>query len=163
MARSILTPLRLNPSTATISSTIWSFVLNWPSDAIHPTAVSTPLRFPSPQLTLNSSNRRYELDLSERRPHRSNHSIGSARDQRAIRRRTHLALAQNGRRANILDGMRPTAAGHRKIENVLPNSDTARFRQVTIHGVTQVLTSNERGIHFSGESKPSVRLRWKVI
>jgi len=162
MARSILTPLRLNPSTATISSTIWSFVLNWPSDAIHPTAVSTPLRFPSPQLTLNSSNRRYELDLSERRPHRSNHSIGSARDQRAIRRRTHLALTQNGpgRIFWMVCARRPR---HRKIENVLPNSDTARFRQVTIHGVTQVLTSNERGIHFSGESKPSVRLRWKVI
>jgi hypothetical protein len=63
----------------------------------------------------------------------------------------------------------PVVAGHWTIEMRLPGADRARLRHVTVNGVTEALRfnsdshSNDRTIRFSGESKPNVPLRWKVV
>jgi hypothetical protein len=56
----------------------------------------------------------------------------------------------------------PKMAGHWNIEIVLPRADRARLRQITVNGITQVLTTSEPGIRFRGKSNPSAPLRWEV-
>jgi hypothetical protein len=63
----------------------------------------------------------------------------------------------------------PATAGRWNIEIAIPDIDRARVRRVTVNGVTETLKSNpssdsnDRRIRFSGESKPNVPLRWKVV
>jgi hypothetical protein len=57
----------------------------------------------------------------------------------------------------------PKAAGHWDIHIALPDGDRARLRQVTVNGVSEALRPSDRGIRFSGASKPGVPLRWEII
>jgi hypothetical protein len=56
----------------------------------------------------------------------------------------------------------PASAGRWDIEIFLPDADLARPRQIKVNNVPEMLKPNERKIHFSGESKPNIPLRWEV-
>ena len=56
----------------------------------------------------------------------------------------------------------PLVAGKWEIEIALPHSDATRIRQVSVNGVSESLKHSERGIRFSGESKPGSPLRWHL-
>jgi hypothetical protein len=57
----------------------------------------------------------------------------------------------------------PAAAGHWNIEIDLPDTDRASLRHLTVNGVNEALKSYERGVRFSGPSKPGAPLRWKIV
>ena len=57
----------------------------------------------------------------------------------------------------------PARAGSWNIEIVLADADRARLRQITVNGTSEPLRSDERIIRFSGDSKPSAPLRWRIV
>jgi len=57
----------------------------------------------------------------------------------------------------------PLRPGNWTIELVLPDSETARIRQVSVNGDTRSWTPSEHRIRFSGESQPGNPLRWKIV
>jgi hypothetical protein len=56
----------------------------------------------------------------------------------------------------------PAAEGVWKIELTLPEEEIARFRQISVNGVSTASRFSGKTLHFSGRSKPGKPLRWSV-
>ncbi len=57
----------------------------------------------------------------------------------------------------------PLQPGQWTIEIVLPESESARIRRITVNGAIKHWATSEHRIRFSGESRPGSPLRWNIV